>query len=127
MMRFKPRLVATLAVIPLLAGAVALATSGAASADTGNGAYIASDFGCGMIDGNGGFAFTDTSHSVINVSNSVTKCSASVAPSVTGHAVVYNGFGCGVELRDGVFVTTYDSHETVSASGQATLTCKASS
>jgi len=111
----------------MLAGAVAVATAGAASADTGNGAYIANDFGCGLIDGNGGFAFTDTSHSVINVSNSVTKCSATVTPSVNGHAVVYSGFGCGVELRDGVFVTTYDSRETVSASGQATLTCKASS
>jgi hypothetical protein len=127
MINFNSRLVAAAAVVPLLAGAVGLATAGAASAAPGNGAYIASDFGCGLIDGNDGFAFTDTSHSVINVSNSVTKCSATVFASVTGHAVVYSGFGCGVELRDGTFVTTYDSRETVSASGQATLTCKASS
>jgi len=120
------RLILVLASAALLFGA-GLVTTGAASADPGNGAFIARDFGCGLSDGNGGFAFTDTSHSVINVSNSVTKCSTTVTPSVTGHAVNYSGFGCGVELRDGTFVTTFDSHETVSASGQATLTCKASS
>jgi hypothetical protein len=127
MIKFNSKLVTALAVVPLLAGAVTLATAGVASADPVNGAYIANDFGCGLGDGNGVLVFTDTSHSVINVSNSVTKCAATVTPSATGKAVVVSGFGCGVELRDGTFVTTDDSRETVSASGQATLTCKASS
>ena len=127
MTKFNSRLIAAVAVVPLLTGGVALATAGAASAAPGSGAYIANDFGCGLIDGNGNGAFTDTSHSVINVSNSVTKCSGTVTPSATGHAVVFSGFPCGVELRSGVFVTTYDSRDTISASGQSTLTCKASS
>jgi len=120
------RLILLLASTVLLVG-TALATTGAAGADpgNGNGAFITNDFGCGLFDGNGGFAFTDTSHSVRNVSNSVTKCSATVTPSATGHAVTYSGFLCGVELYNGVFVATTDSRETVSASGQATLTCKA--
>jgi hypothetical protein len=113
----------------LVAAMVALGVSGVGTAGAdpgnGNGAFIANDFGCGLGDGNGVLVFTDTSHSIINVNNSVTKCSATVAPSVTGHAVTSSGFPCGVELRNGTFVATTDSRETVSASGQATLTCKA--
>ena len=119
--------------ILLLVGAMlltsaALAATGAAGADpgNGNGAFITNGFGCGLFNGNGGFAFTDSTHSVRNVSNSVTKCSATVTPSSTGKAVTFSGFFCGVELYNGHFVATTDSRETVSASGQAMLTCKAS-
>jgi hypothetical protein len=114
--------------VALLLGGGVLVTAGVAGADpgNGNGAFIARDFGCGLTDGNGAFVFTTTSHSIINVNNSVTKCSATVAPSSTGGAVITSGFPCGVELRNGTFVATTDSRETVSASGQATLTCKAS-
>ncbi|GAA4744209.1 hypothetical protein [Flavisolibacter ginsenosidimutans] len=84
-----------------------------------NGAFIANDFTCGLIDGDGNFAFADASHTVITSSgNSVLKCSATV-PNSTGKAVNYNDFLCGTFIG-----LTTDSHETVSASGQATLTCK---
>src|SRR5579864_6580960 len=104
------RLILLLASAMLLTGVV-LATTGAAGADpgNGNGAFISNDFGCGLFDGNGVLVFTDTSHSVRNVSNSVTKCSATVTPSATGQAVTYSGFVCGVELYNGVFVATTDS------------------
>jgi len=82
-------------------------------------AIVINDFGCGLMDGDGNFAFADASHAVVTSSgNSTLKCSATVANS-QGKAVNYNDFLCGTPLG-----LTTDSHETVSASGQATLTCK---
>ena len=86
---------------------------------TDNSAQINKDFTCGLIDGNGNFAFADASHSVVTSSgNSTLKCSATV-PNSQGKAVHYENFGCGTFLG-----FTTDSREIVSASGQATLTCQ---
>jgi hypothetical protein len=111
-------LVRIMAAVALLFGVFAAATP--ANADSPNSAAVISDFACGLYDGNGGFAISDSSHSVVTSSDvSVLKCSATVAPSLSGKAVQYNDFGCNTFLG-----FTIDSRETVSASGQATLTCK---
>jgi len=104
--------------IAVLAICVAL-VSWKSSKVTDNSATITKDFGCGLMDGDGGFTFSDASHSVITSSgNNIVKCSATVVNS-QGKAVNYNDFLCGTFLG-----LTTNSHETVSASGQATLTCK---
>src|SRR4051812_9888371 len=82
-----------------------------------DGAIVINDFGCGMIDGDGNFAFSDNSHAVVTSSgNGMLRCQATV-PNSTGKAVVYKDFLCGT------FAGLADGRETVSASGQATLTC----
>ena len=81
-------------------------------------ATVINDFGCTLYDGDGGFAFADASHAVINSNGDFIKCKATVVNS-QGKAVRYDDFLCGT--LTGV---TSDSHETVSASGQATLTCR---
>ena len=83
----------------------------------GDGAVVINDFGCGLLDGNGGFVFTDISHAVVTPSgNGGLTCRAQVANS-TGKAVIYSDLAC----ANFTGITT--GHETVSASGQATLTC----
>ena len=105
--------------IAVLAIAVVL-VSWKSSKVTDNSATITKDFGCGLLDGNGGFVFTDASHSVVTSNgNGTLKCSAAGVPNSTGSAVQYNDFGCNTPAG-----FTTDMHETVSASGQATLTCK---
>lgn len=85
---------------------------------TNDGAVVINDFGCGMIDGDGHFTFTDMSHAVLTPSgNSSLTCRAQVANS-TGKAVNYTNLLCGTPAG-----VTSDGRETVSASGQATLTC----
>jgi hypothetical protein len=83
-------------------------------------AIVINDFGCGMQDGDGGFVFTDISHTVITSSeNSTLKCSVKGVANSTGKAVQYKDFICGTFLG-----LTTNSHTVVSASGNATLTCR---
>jgi hypothetical protein len=83
-----------------------------------DGAIVINDFGCGLIDGDGNFAFTDISHAVVTPSgNGGLTCRAQV-PNSTGKAVIYNNIPCGTPAG-----FTTNGRETVSASGQATLTC----
>ena len=104
-------------------GAFGLAIGGA-TADPGGGAVVINDQGCGLLDGNGGFAVADSDHAVVTPSgNGVLKCKADVTPSAAGGAAHFDfastGLLCGTPAG-----LTDDWHETVPASGQATLTCK---
>lgn len=87
-------------------------------------AIIITEFGCGLLDGNGDFAFTTDTKSVTTTGGDGTimlKCQADVAND-TGKAVNYDFEGtslsCGTSLGG-----TDQWHQTVSASGKATLTC----
>jgi hypothetical protein len=88
-------------------------------------AIVIKDFGCGMLDGNGGFVFTTGSIDVITSSgNSNLQCTANGVPNDTGSAVHWSfdntGFLCGT--LDGNL--TEEWQETVSNGGNATLICK---
>jgi hypothetical protein len=90
----------------------------------GDPAVVIKDFGCGVIDGDGGFAFATGSITVITSNGtSILKCSAKRVANSTGSAVQWNfedtGFLCGTPAG-----ITADWEEIVSASGNATLTCK---
>lgn len=83
-----------------------------------------SDFGCGMIDGDGGFIAATSSDVIFTSSgNANFKCSIKGAANSTGSAVHYDfastGLLCGT--LNGV---TDQWKETVSANGNATLQCK---
>ncbi len=92
-------------------------------------AIILTDFGCGVIDGDGNGFFTTDTKTVSSQNgkpgnlNITLKCHASGVPNSTGKAVHWNfnntGFSCGTQ-----FGSTTDWNETVSASGKAVLTCK---
>ncbi len=111
--------VAVLGMATLLGSSVL--TDSPASAE---GAVVINDKGCGLLDGNGGFAVADSDHAVVTPSgNGVLKCKAEVTPPASGHAEHFDfestGLLCGTPAG-----TTEDWKEAVSASGQATLTCK---
>jgi hypothetical protein len=110
----------------LVGGGAALVA--AAPATARNAAVHIKNSGCGLIDGNGGFAFTTATKGVITHSgNANFVCKAKVAPSSAGRSVRFNfantGFLCGTP--DGNLTIKWG--ETVSASGNATLRCHASS
>jgi len=88
-------------------------------------AVVISDFGCGLLDGNGAAVFTNDSHGVItnsNNDNTMVRCQADVTPSADGRAVRWN-----FENTGGMCLTqsglTDQWTNVVSASGRATLTC----
>lgn len=82
------------------------------------------NFGCVLLDGNGGFVVTTDSSVVITDSgNGNLKCQANVTPSVSGRAVHYDFASTGL-LCGTINGVTSQWHETVSASGKATLQCK---
>jgi hypothetical protein len=131
---FRPKLAAALtaAALAALAAVLILPTAKADPPADKPGAVVINDQGCGLFDGNGGFAFADSDHVVVTPSgNQHLKCRADVTPPASGKAVHYdtdnNPFGpgtvCAIVTPAG-FVTTEDWRETVSASGRATLTCK---
>jgi hypothetical protein len=91
-----------------------------------NGAVHMDDFGCGLLDGNGGFVYTTDSRVTITPSNNnvtILKCTARGVANNTGSAAHFDhastGYPCNTQAG-----STYDWHETVSANGVATLTCK---
>ena len=91
---------------------------------TAGGAIHIDDFGCGMLNGNGGFLITTDSKQVITPSgNDNFKCQADNVPNASGSSVKWNfantGLICGTALGG-----TTDWQEIVSGSGQATLQCK---
>lgn len=94
--------------------------SGFASSTDNNGAFVDKDFGCGLMDGYGGFHFvTDGTISIVNSAGNTTLiCKAKGLPT-PGTAVVTEGFACGTYLG-----LTYDSQNVVSASGNVTLRCQ---
>jgi hypothetical protein len=90
-----------------------------ASADR---AVVIRNFGCGLLDGNGGFAFTTDTHTVFTPrSTGKLTCQARV-PNPSGRAVHFDFDSTGLECAL-FFAITTTWHETVSASGRATLTC----
>ncbi len=110
-----------LAVVGLAAVFSGVLPSGPASADS---ALVINDLGCNLLDGNGGFAYTDSSHAVVTPSgNGVLKCKADVTPPAGGRAAQFDKDNTGLLCSTPAGVTA-DWRETVSASGQATLTCK---
>jgi hypothetical protein len=111
---------AVLLALAAAAGGTVLVVS-PASAD---GAVVIDDAGCGLLDGDGGFAVADSDHAVVTPSgNGVLKCKAEVTPPSSGQAAHFDfgstGLLCGTPAG-----VTDDWKETVSASGEATLTCK---
>jgi hypothetical protein len=85
------------------------------------------DFGCGLVDGQGQFVFSD--ENVVNVvtdGNSATIVCRAEVSNTSGTAQHFDftntGELCGIYGAD----PTADWHETVSAAGQATLVCRAS-
>ena len=93
----------------------------AVEADSPNSASIVKGFGCGVINGDGGFVFTpDGRISVVTSSGHTTLiCKAKGVANSSGKAVKFTGFPCGTFLG-----LTFDSQNTVSASGNITLRCR---
>jgi hypothetical protein len=86
-------------------------------------AVVIMDFGCGLIDGDGGFVLTYGTIEIQNSSGNATlKCHATGVANDTGQAVHWDFDNTGLECGTSDGLTT-DWHETVSASGNATLTC----
>jgi hypothetical protein len=82
----------------LVGGGAALVVAAPATAN--NAAVHIDNSGCGLLDGNGGFAVTTTTKAVITHSgNANVVCKANVAPSSAGGSVRFNfantGFSCG--------------------------------
>lgn len=116
-----PRFLVPLAVVALLI--LPLASTHTAPAALADGAVHISDFGCGMLDGNSSFVFTDSSRVVITPSgNGNLVCKADVTPSSSGGAARFDFDSTGL-LCGTINGFTDKWHETVSASGKATLTC----
>lgn len=93
------------------------------------GALVLWDRGCSLLDGDGGYAYTEETHQVVTPNErgvTVLSCSAKVLPSSTGRAVHHDGSDGGTcwIVRDGTSVRAEAWQETVSASGEAKLTCR---
>jgi hypothetical protein len=117
-----------LALLALLAvAAFSFSTHRGAHAAPPNSAVVINDTGCSLFDGQGGFAFTDQSHSVVtNNGNGLLTCKATdVAPAPKG-AVHYDAnnnpynqqIQCGTPAG-----LTLDWEEVVTPSGNAQLVC----
>jgi hypothetical protein len=109
------------------AGAASILSLGtlfvAAPAFADSGALVIKDFGCAMLDGNGGFALADSSHAVLTSNgNGEFRCRAEVTAAATGKAAHLDFASTGLSCSTLAGATT-DWSEVVSASGQATLTC----
>lgn len=113
----------------ILTAATALLAMTASVAQAAPAVVVDPAGGCGLFDGNGGFAFTTDSKVTAtqsNNGNSMLKCKATVTPATAGGAARFDsastGAFCVILNPFGVQVTD-QWHETVSASGEATLTC----
>jgi hypothetical protein len=108
--------------------AVALLLQGSTPATANNAAVVIKDGGCGLLDGDGGFASASSDQAVITSSgNAILKCSVKGVANSTGQAVHYdsdnNPLGPGIPCSSAAG-GTIDWKEVVSAAGNATLTCK---
>lgn len=117
-----------LALLALLAvAAFSFSTHRGAHAASSNSAVVINDIGCGLFNGQGGFAFTDQSHAVVtNNGNGLLTCQVTgVAPAPNG-AVHYDANNnpnnqqtpCGTPAG-----STLDWQEVVTPSGNAKLVC----
>ena len=85
-----------------------------------NAAAIIDEFGCSLLEADGGPGFTTTSMQVTtHGETTVLKCWFDDVPNDTGKAKVNSGFLC--STFEGL---TTDTHSVVSKSGNAVLTCK---
>lgn len=115
------KLLASAGIVSVLSLGGTLALAPAAFAN--NGAVVASDFGCALLDSDGVITGTQDSHSVLTPSgNGQFRCHREVAAPATGKAVKFNNANTGLSCVTSAGVTT-DWSEVISASGQATLTC----
>ena len=86
-------------------------------------AVVIKDLGCGLLDGEGNFVFTDESHAVITPSGKgKLTCSVKDIANPTGQAVHWNFSNTGLLCSTPAGVTE-QWNETVSASGNAKLVC----
>jgi hypothetical protein len=110
--------------IKLLGASVLMLAASTAFAEP---AIILTDFGCGMIDGDGGDVFTTDTKVVSSLNNDGSninlKCHASDIANSTGTAVKWNyentGSLCGTQ-----YGSTEDWRIVVDTEGNATMTCK---
>lgn len=87
-------------------------------------AVVVKDIGCGLLDGDGNFAFTSESHAVsTNSGNSKITCKADVAPSTTQKSAVKWNFANTGLLCSTAFGVTEDWEEVVTPSGKASIVC----
>lgn len=78
---------------------------------------------CGMLDGDGGFVYTDNTHAVTTSSgNGSMNCQANVAAPSGGKAKHWDFSNTSLPCVTPAGSTT-DWKETVSADGQASLSC----
>lgn len=117
-------LAAGLGLVLTLAVAMALTPTPAPADATAAPAIVIKDAGCGMLDGDGGFVFTNATQAVITSSGQgKISCKVQGVANSTGRAVIWNfentGLLCGT-LSD----ITAKWQNVVSASGNATLTCQ---
>ena len=111
----------------LVGGGAALVVAAPATASNAA-VHINNSGSCGLLDGNGGFAYATADMTVITHSGTANVvCKANVTPSSAGGSVTFNlantGFLCSTLNGD----VTSNWSKTVSASGNATLSCHASS
>lgn len=108
--------------IVVLAMTITLISWKTAKTTTGGAIHI-DDFGCGMIDGNGGFVLVTNSAQVITSSgNANYKCHADNLPNASGSSVKWNSANTGLACVTALGATG-DWQEIVSGSGQATIQC----
>ena len=97
-------------------------------------AVIIRNNGCGLFDGDGGFAFADRDFTLATQSsrlNTILVCKVKKVANSTGGTLRYdsehNPFGSGVVcvlVRPEFFIVTAAWTETISASGNGTLRCR---
>lgn len=83
---------------------------------------------CGMLDGNGVFVVTADTHHVTTNNTPVAgeakfTCQATVTPSLSGRAVIWDFENTGLSCFVPPSYVTTSWHEVVSAKGEATLQC----
>lgn len=116
--------IALFSVFFVLAGVLAMVGTRAVQAASDNAAIVINDIGCGLLDGDGNFAFTTNSHVVsTNSGNSMITCKADVAPSTTANGAVHHDYASTGLLCSTTFGVTDDWHEVVTPSGKASLVC----
>ena len=113
---------ATIAAFAAILLAWAPSTAYAGNGSFGSPATVITEFGCTLIEADGGGpggSFTTDSHSVTNKNVSVLVCHFTDVPNDTGQAIKHSGFACGTSAG-----LTFDSRSVVDDEGNATLWCK---